>query len=65
MKEVARKELEDWYKHHKEAIEKTRLANRSVQFTTSCFSRFSLYVEKVFFFLLIITIYKNALLKII
>ena len=35
MKEAARKELEDWYKHHKEAIEKTRLANRSVDFITS------------------------------
>lgn len=30
MKEQARKELEDWYKHHKEAIDKTRSANRSV-----------------------------------
>ena len=28
MKEHARKELDDWYKHHKEAIEKTRSANR-------------------------------------
>jgi len=31
MKEAARKELEDWYKHHKEAIEKTRLANRNAE----------------------------------
>ena len=30
MKEQARKELEDWYKHHKEAIDKTRSANRLV-----------------------------------
>jgi hypothetical protein len=30
MKEAARKELEDWYKHHKETIEKTRSANRLV-----------------------------------
>ena len=28
MKDNAKKELEEWYKHHKEAIEKTRLANR-------------------------------------
>lgn len=28
MRENAKKELEEWYKHHKEAIEKTRLANR-------------------------------------
>lgn len=30
MKEQAKKELEEWYKHHKEAIEKTRSANRYV-----------------------------------
>ncbi len=30
MKEAARKELEDWYKQHKETIEKTRSANRLV-----------------------------------
>ncbi|XP_032784096.2 clathrin light chain isoform X4 [Daphnia magna] len=28
MKEAAKKELEEWYKHHKEAIDKTRSANR-------------------------------------
>jgi hypothetical protein len=46
MKEAARKELEDWYKHHKEAIEKTRLANRSVDFITSYLSS----VTKKWFF---------------
>lgn len=30
MKEQAKKELEEWYKHHKEAIDKTRSANRLV-----------------------------------
>lgn len=30
MKEQAHKELDDWYKHHKETIEKTRAANRFV-----------------------------------
>ena len=38
MKEAARKELEDWYKHHKEAIEKTRSANRFVLFLYTYFS---------------------------
>ncbi|XP_046458334.1 clathrin light chain-like isoform X1 [Daphnia pulex] len=33
MKEAARKELEDWYKHHKETIEKTRSANREAAIT--------------------------------
>lgn len=31
MKENARKELEEWYRHHKEAIEKTRAANRNAE----------------------------------
>lgn len=28
LREQARKELEDWYKHHEEAISKTKAANR-------------------------------------
>jgi len=31
MKEQAHKELDDWYKHHKETIEKTRAANRNAE----------------------------------
>ena len=39
MKEHARKELDDWYKHHKEAIEKTRSANRwMTSFTSLAFA---------------------------
>ncbi|KAG4071856.1 hypothetical protein HA402_006017 [Bradysia odoriphaga] len=31
LKEQARKELEDWYKHHEEAIAKTKSANRNAE----------------------------------
>lgn len=30
MRETARKELEDWYKHRDEQLEKTKATNRSV-----------------------------------
>lgn len=42
MKEAAKKELEEWYKHHKEAIDKTRSANRLVLVNIS-YSYFLLY----------------------
>lgn len=28
LREIAKKELEDWYKHHEEQIAKTKAANR-------------------------------------
>lgn len=31
LREQARKELEDWYKHHEEAISKTKAANRNAE----------------------------------
>ena len=43
MKEAARKELEDWYKHHKETIEKTRSANRLVIYISLSFNALSIF----------------------